>query len=588
MSDLEKISLKAFWEAVEQRLAACSAEELRAILRAMAQETLPAGRQFFLDKLEPIKETAFSAQQTIQQEELLADIDDLERELKAAMEDADEWEERSSWGGYYDEEDSLGPYEKFIESLAGLFDRVEAAFDYGQLALARAAYEKLFALLDLEDDYGRGVQTTDLTGLDFGEVYARYVRAIYELEPPERRPQALFESMRQLRPGPLRQRMLLDDLIQISPRPLPDQAQFMTDWLAFLRTQSGPDADAWLREAVRLSQGRPGLEALARAEGKTRPRAYLDWFSALEQEGKQRELLLAAQAALQTLPPQLPIRAAIADYLCAAATRLNETESLRAGRWEAYLAKPALARLLDAWDAAPAGADRTALMEQAAQHARDYLAHPPRRPDMIGLPWAEDSLESPTWIDQSVLAHAYLLARDVAAAHQLAAGEKVLGWSSSGNPQGLVVAFLLALLSGRTPGALPTNLRQFWEERLQSSLGFRGGGQQQEDSVFKRLERAYPGQFAEISLSSDSQEKYLAWCLEVTHKRVEAIVSGQHRGSYDKAALLTAACAETLQLRGNRPAANALVDEIRNRFPRHRAFQADLKSAVQRMERDLR
>jgi hypothetical protein len=33
----ERISLKAFWQAVEGRLAACSADELRAIPRSLAQ-----------------------------------------------------------------------------------------------------------------------------------------------------------------------------------------------------------------------------------------------------------------------------------------------------------------------------------------------------------------------------------------------------------------------------------------------------------------------------------------------------------------------------------------------------------------------
>ena len=50
--------------------------------------------------------------------------------------------------------------------------------------------------------------------------------------------------------------------------------------------------DAWLREAIRLSQGTQGLEQLAREEGKHRPHAYLDWFAVLEQEGKRREILV--------------------------------------------------------------------------------------------------------------------------------------------------------------------------------------------------------------------------------------------------------------------------------------------------------
>ncbi|HID35521.1 MAG TPA: hypothetical protein EYP25_13325 [Anaerolineae bacterium] len=56
MAHTDKIPLKTFWEAVEQRLAACSADELRAILRAMAWETQPTRRQTFLDKLKPVEE----------------------------------------------------------------------------------------------------------------------------------------------------------------------------------------------------------------------------------------------------------------------------------------------------------------------------------------------------------------------------------------------------------------------------------------------------------------------------------------------------------------------------------------------------
>ena len=155
--DVAKMSLKTFWEQVEARLATCSTDELRSILRAMAWETAPMERQAFLDKLERSEESSLAATRVIQQEDLLADIDDLARELQAMMETADAWEDRYGWGDYYDDEDSLGPYEEFVEPVAGLFDRAEAAFDYGQLSLARTAYRRLFEVLNIEDDYGRGV-----------------------------------------------------------------------------------------------------------------------------------------------------------------------------------------------------------------------------------------------------------------------------------------------------------------------------------------------------------------------------------------------------------------------------------------------
>ena len=85
MAHTDKIPLKTFWEAVEQRLAACSADELRAILRAMAWETPPTRRQTFLDKLKPVEEATIAARQAVQQEDLLADIDDLAQEIEIAM-----------------------------------------------------------------------------------------------------------------------------------------------------------------------------------------------------------------------------------------------------------------------------------------------------------------------------------------------------------------------------------------------------------------------------------------------------------------------------------------------------------------------
>ena len=575
MSNQKKMSLKTVWEVVEQRLAACSADELRTILRAMAWETPPLERQTFLDKLEQSEEATLAARQAVEQEDLLVDIDDLARELETSMENADAWDDRYHWDEYYDEEDSLGPYEEFVEPLAELFDRAESTFDYGHFSLARTAYRKLFEVLNTEDEYGRGVQASDLSGVDTSEAAARYLRAVYETEPAGQRPQMLLAQMRQVRSWLRRSRPMIDDLIQISPRPLPDRERFWTDWIAFLQTQSGSDADGWLREAVRLSQGTRGLEELARAEGQTRPRAYLDWFAALEQESQYQEVLAAAQEALQTLAAGLPIRAAIADHLCAAAARLDETAALHTGRWQAFLAKPTLPRLLDLWDVGTTSEGRRELMQQAAQHVRDYLAHSRNRSAIM---WSgEDNVESPAWIGPEILAHSYLLAGDIDAVHKLAAGQKVLGWSSRSSVQGWVVAFLLALLSGETPATLPPNLAAIWRSGLENSTGYRFGD---DATLRQRLEDAHTERLSQTSLPLNRQKRFLAWCLEVSEQRVNAIVSNQYRKSYGKAAVLTGACAETLQALGDKKAATSFVSEIRNRFPRHRAFQSKLKAAI--------
>jgi len=576
----DRISLKIFWETIELRLAACSANQLRAIVRAQAQEVAPNGRQAFLDKLGPVEPGILAGiAREIEPDDLLADIEDLAAEVEAAMQNPPEPEEHYEWGGYDDEEED-DPYAEFVAPLVALFDRAQAAFDYADQQLARDAYAALFEILDQQDDYGRGIMPTDLTGVDISEAWARYLRAVYDTEPAADRPTMIFSEMLTVRTWVAGARPTLDDLIQISPAPLPGRDKFLVDWIAFLRGQPGEEADTWLREAIRLAHGTAGLEALARGEGKQRPRAYLDWFTALAQEGKHREVLAAAHEAFDVLPAELPIHAAIADHLCAAAEALNEPALLRAGRWEAFTAKPTLPRLLDLWEAATAGDDRAALMRRALQHLQDYLAHPPSRDAVV---WRGDDLELPALPSKAALAHACLLAGDLDAAHTLAAREQVLGWSNGENTQGLIVPYFLGLSSGRSFAALPPNLAQLWQAGLQTSAGYMADGAG--EPVLQRLQRIYAVGPVEASLSRNAQEVFLAWCLDVARQRVENIVSNQRRGSYGKAATLTVACTEALRLHGNASGGNAFLESIRTRFPRHSAFQAELRAAIVLMER---
>jgi hypothetical protein len=570
----QPLSCKAFWDAVEQRLAVCSIEELRAIVRALGQATPETQRQAFLNTMQRMAETTPVVPPASAPEALLVDIVALVDELQAAMEAAEDWDE-------YHEEDSLGPYAEFVAPLTVLFDRAAAAFAAGNMMLARTAYHNLFATFTYEDDYGRGVRAEHLPDVTVSEACARYLRAVYETESPAQRPSGLFAAMLQVYAWLSDVHPRLDDIIQISHQALPDQEQFWLDWIAFLRTQSEPEADVWLREAVRLSQGSAGLESLARTEGVQRPRAYLDWCAALAAEGKQGAVLTAAQEALRTLPRPLPIRAAVADYLCTAALHLHDTAALCLGRWEAFVAKPTLARLLDVWDVTPAGVARTWQMSQAAQYVQDTLSHPPDQGTYV---WA-DAIERPVWPNKSVLAHAYLLAGDWDAAYRLAVPEQVLGWSSSHNTQGLIVSCCLVQISGALPRRLPPNLSQLWHWELQNSTGFVSwyGADTGEASLLVRLQHAYAECLPEISLARDQQVALLAWCLDVVRRRVDAIVSNQHRGSYDRAALLLTSCTEVLYLLDKAQEARSLLDDIRQQFRRSRTFQTELQAAVQRM-----
>jgi hypothetical protein len=579
----DKIPVKTFFEAVEKRLAKFSPDELRSILRNMAGNIAPGERRRFLENLQPAEEAQGSIQQTLRQDELLSDIDDLTREIREMAEVADDWGDRfDRFGDSWDEEDSLGPYADFVEPLTALFDRTQGVFDTGYMALARAAYHKLFEALQIEDDYGRGVRPEDLPDTDIAEARARYLRAVYETETPGTRSRVLFEEMQRFaqreRLGgfPREGQFGLNDVIQVSPRPLPDREPFLKAWIASLRKRSGADPDRWLREAIQLAEGSAGLAALARKEGKKRPRAYLDWVAALRAEGKTKEAIAAAEEALRKLPRNLPLRAAIADHLCATAQEVQDIDTVRQGRWEAFAANPALARLLDLWEITPP-AQRPRQMARAERRLAEYLKRESRRTGRLLDLDLEDEAEEYGWVSDDVLAHAHLLNGNWEAARKMAGSRRVLGWSSFENVQGVVVPTLLALIVGDLT-RLPLNVSALWEEALDSGASYFDSENEHNEPA--RLEAAYQEAAEQKPLKAAQAESLLKWCVEVGKKRAEAIVQGQHRRSYDKAALIAAACAEVLRARGQEDKAEALLEDLRDRFPRHRAFQDELKRAA--------
>jgi hypothetical protein len=157
-----------------------------------------------------------------------------------------------------------------------------------------------------------------------------------------------------------------------------------------------------------------------------------------------------------------------------------------------------------------------------------------------------------------------MICGDWEAARARAADAHVLGWSSSDNPQGVVVPACLVLLSGKTT-ALPTNLARLWDWALERSAFLSSYEERPEDQ--KRLKSVYQEVMSGTRLKKTQAEALLSWCVEVGERRACAIVENLRRKSYDKAAVITAACAEVLRLRCQPESAAGLLERMRTRFP---------------------
>ena len=575
MPNSDKIPLKSFLKNIEERIASLTSEQLRSIIMKMAMEVLPSGRHQFLDKLIIAEAEKIEEKSPVYQEDLLNDIRDFIEELESEME---ENHEPDDGYGYYDDEDDLGPYEDYLGEFEELFSKTNSVFEEGNLELAKNAYQKLFHIFEIDDDYGRGIDSHHLNEMDMKAISARYLRSVYEITPLPKRPQLLFNEMLHVLSMVRDRKITLQNLIEASTKPLPDKEQFLNDWISFLRSQDSKEADYWLREAISLTKGVEGLKELALSDGRKHPRAYLDWASALMDEGKHHDVIEAVENARQALPADMPIRATISDFLWQAAEHVGDKELSSTARWESFYAKPELSRLLDLWESTSDESQRMELMQQASERIKEYLAKNLTFSfSFPGTPLDNDDSEKYVHLTKSNLAHAYLLGKNWESAHEMSIKGNEVGWSNSDNPQGLVVICFLGLTVRNMSTDFPPNLVLLWDEALTNSLSFYDNS----ETTLSRLKEAYEEVFSNASLD-EKEESFLSWCLNISEKRATSIVQNQYRKSYWKAASLITACAEVLKIRGEEQKGRSMTDEIRNKFPRHRAFQTELEGAIAR------
>jgi hypothetical protein len=221
-------------------------------------------------------------------------------------------------------------------------------------------------------------------------------------------------------------------------------------------------------------------------------------------------------------------------------------------------------------------------MRQAVRHLERVLNRPVRRSDQAFGPLGDDDLDLPSLIDSSLIAHARMLGGDWEEAREGASHSPNLGWSMSGNPKGCVVPACLVLVSGKA-GDPPPNLARVWDWALETATSFSSYEKPAADR--ERLASAYRAVMAKTRLKKAEAESLLDWCAEIGERRADAIVENLRRRSYDKAAAIVAACAEVLRLHDRKDEADRLLERVRERYPRHRAFQDELARARSKIGR---
>lgn len=586
------IGLGPFLDTLEQRLDALSADQLREILLAHATGLHAGDRAGFLALFTRPSSTAQPPSTThptggsedAVDRQLLDDIEEFVIDIEAGVY-VDGW-------GYdpdYHEHRAFGD-ETWTFTLDDLLKRSGTALLLGEEATARAAFRRLFdVMLDEHEEGGfPGAGTPDqLISTDIDEAKHRYLRAVWDSEPPKTRAAALLEAVQAttyLGAAPT-----LAAVEATRREPLADLDRVLPDLMAQLAAVPasygfGTHARRLLTEATERSAGVDGLAVLARTRGEHQAEAYGDWIDGLVRVGRLDDARQAAREALDQLDLDGRVVARIAERraLLAAADR-DDAAVLEAHRI-AWRAEPTLDRLLAVVDIAAA----LDMLDPVLCEESDRTQHEPdpRRRDLT--------------------ASLLLLAGRVDDAVALIDAAQPCGWDYGLQPAGVVIAFLLT-------GASDAVHHEAWEGSLlhvllerADSIGWHGDAIGVDDGlgVLQAAleeanlptaldgERAMPAEDLELSVqllaslerhppSPLARLEWVAAARRLVDARIDDVVGGQHRSAYGRVAQLGATCAEALTLTSGAQEAAGYLDGLHARYPRHSLFRRELRNAIE-------
>ncbi len=549
-------TLADFLTVLDDRLRVLSAEGLRAVVVRHAERLPVSHRLAFLDMFaDPV--TASSPSTPALSAQLLCKIDAFVAEVTSG-------DDEQEYGDSYRFTDEQDP--AWVREAEELFADVAEVFIAGDLATARTAYERLLGPFGLGQPYGPLVMWR-LESTDEPETLARYLRCVYETTPVEARAAAVHRAWLDLPGG---WDLTLAQVSGTRREPLPELNSFLPEWVECLISDAGglrrPPSVRLVVEATTLGGGGQdpaALATLARRPGAHQGGLGLAWIDALVATD---DLDGAGAAARETLErPGLGAgeRAVVADRLAGLEARRGDPAAEVWARRRAWSCERTRSRLLGLVAAS-----------RAADQASEILAAE-----------AADLVSSGQPVDR-LGCELLLVAGRIDEAVDAVSRSAPLGWHRDDHPGPIVLPVLWALALGRVPAPDEGHLGVLFAgiDHSGRSLPSFDAPLMHEIPVGPGHGLSLTGLLREIvpRFISDAARRdgWLGVAAEVADKRINAIVSGKHRGAYHRAAGLAYAHAETLCGLGRSADAADHLAIIRARFPRHVAFRGELDAAA--------
>lgn len=562
------MEFKVFMQAAEQQIDRFQSEkELKEWLKNYARTIEEEKREGFLKQFEKKKKQSHAEDKKA----VIGWCEQIEDgELTLTCRGYEEYGESywdSDWVYEYEDDCGIGRQIAVFYHLAEqcVYDR-----DYKTASLI---FDKLGALTVIADDETGGdpvelemeeLVREGIVTLDLKRIATLTLYTGYQSTAMEQRPSKLYRYFA----WDMFQGFKLEEMFAAGTEPLKDSDIFLELWIAYLREQKDRYTSRLLTEAVLYRYGQDGLLEEARRNANRHPGLYVEILEQYYTSGAWDALYQEGRDALDRMERNMKIRERVARLTAAGARALKNTEGIREACKEAFYSAPSSANYLRmiACEGLTEADKNEALqyVEKCWQACEKRRAERKER-----CYWRETSDTDPSEIRR----HDYLTIQFFARNFDLTLREcreqnAALGWSGEYVAEGVPLLLLFLFKDTAYSPAMKVILRA-----IRSNMGY---GEEYNEPAFEEIMQIWRRQ-EKSTPDIDMEKKVLEYLQNVIDDRVNAIVSGCHRGSYGKAALLGAALGEVEESMGIPQGKRRRMEKYLLAFPKHRAFKSEMR-----------
>ena len=438
---------------------------------------------------------------------------------------------------YYDEEDELIDEDGLGKKLNSLFQKVIKIAQNEQYEEAYELFGQLFSIsvyneyddITVEQLFDEGLISTS-----YSHTLYTYAHCALMCKRGAERASALFNIVLDIN-------FNLEDLLKFGAELIPDEETFYQEWIEYLKNRVA-DArgkrDIFLIEALTNSGGINSLRRFVTENGMLYPDVV---FKLLQLDIQDEDFIKAVETIKKGFKEMVQIdkhRIKLADYLIEISKKTDNEAYFKEGIIEGFKSSLDLKYYVEIYNLQDSKLTFE-MLEYLEANKKEEIVNPF---DYYCIQFLNGNY-SQVWNE---------CAKDL----------NPLGWSgyySAGSLKGRMFPLFLALLTKGKLGKVTLNLLKQMRYDLNHS-----------DFIY-----ALTSSMKE--LSDEEYREYLSWCKSQIKLRVDAIVGGGKRKSYEKASALIVAMGEVLMANYGELTGINYIREFKLAYPRHSAFQKCLR-----------